>query len=325
MQRTKRVMIIDSLNLFLRSYNASPALSSHGPPVGGVLGYLRSLQKCMREIKPDEVIVVWDGPGGSRRKRTIFKNYKEGRKPVKMNRGNSFLTEEQDEQNKFWQQARLLEYLNNLPVIQLLAPEVEADDLIALVAKNHKYSDWNKIIVSNDKDFIQLCDRKTILHRPTQAETLNYKSVLEKYGIHPNNFTIARAMEGDKSDNIAGVKGIGLKSVKKYLPILAEEKSYLLSEIKDYCEEKKEEKIKTKFYDSVLDNMDLILQNYKIMQLDTPNISPQATIDARTQIAEFHYEMNWTAVETMLIQDRIGDTNFAEMRAMFNKIVVENK
>jgi len=321
----KRLVVIDSLNLFMRNYHASGFLSSHGPPVGGLLGYLRSLQKCIRECKPDEIIIVWDGPGGSTKKRKLYSNYKAGRKPVKINRGNSFLTDEEEEKNVLWQQSRLLEYLNNFPVIQIMEPQVEADDLIAFVTKNHKYNGWIKIIVSSDKDFIQLCDKETVLHRPMQSETLTWKNVIEKFGIHPNNFTIARAMEGDKSDNIAGVKGVGLKSVRKYLPFLSESKTYLLSDIEEYCKKKIEEGIKAKFYHSVLDNMNLIDENYRIMQLYTPNISAQVAQSTRQVLRDFVYELNVTGTKTMLLEDRIGDSNFEEMYALFKRIVVENK
>lgn len=321
----KRLMIIDSLNLFMRNYHASGFVSANGPPVGGLIGYLRSLQKYIRDIRPDEIIVVWDGPGGSTKKRKIYNNYKAGRKPVKINRGNSLLTEEDEERNILWQQSRLFEYLNNFPIIQVLEPQVEADDLIAFVARNHKYDGWAKIIVSSDKDFIQLCDKETVLYRPMQGETLTWKSVVENFGIHPNNFTIARAMEGDKSDNIAGVKGVGLKSVKKYLPFLSESKTYLIADIEKYCRKRMEDGVKTKFYNSVLDNLSLIRQNYNIMQLYTPNISAQVAQSIRKIIQEFIYEINITETKTMLMEDRVGENNFEEMYAVLRRIVVENK
>ena len=66
--------------------------------------------------------------------------------------------------------------------------------------------------ISNDQDFLQLCDDKTILLRPGKKEqVLNKKKVLEEYGIHPRNFAWARAVVGDKSDNLEGVRGLGLK------------------------------------------------------------------------------------------------------------------
>jgi len=234
----KRLMIIDGLNLFIRNYIRSPIMSTNGQPMGGVIGYLRSLQKLVREIKPDEIIIVWDGPGGSRKKKGMISNYKGGRNPIRLNRNVQMLTEDEEIKNKIWQQIRLTEYLNNFPIMQFMEQDIEADDLIAFVAQHHKYSDWHKIIVSQDKDFIQLCNKSIILFRPIQNEILTWKKVVDDFGIHPNNFALARAMAGDKSDNISGVTGVGLKSVKKYLSFLSEEHSYYFEDIEKHCIEK---------------------------------------------------------------------------------------
>jgi len=321
----KRVMIIDSLNLFIRNYVVSPIMSTNGQPMGGTIGYLRSLQKYVREIKPDEIIIVWDGPGGSRKKKSIISNYKEGRSPVRLNRNVNVLTEDQQMKNQVWQQLRLIEYLNNFPIIQFLEPEIEADDLISFVAQHHKYSDWHKIIVSSDKDFIQLCNKDTVLFRPIQNEILSWKKVVEEYGIHPNNFAVARSMAGDKSDNISGIPGVGLKSVKKYLPFLVEEKSYFFEDIERECREKIEEGVKTKFYSSVLDNFQLIRNNYRGMQLYAPNISVQVAQKTRETIQNFNFELNITETQKMLLQDGVAQTSLEEMYTRFRKIVVDNK
>ena len=62
----KRVLIVDALNMYLRSYIINPTLSSNGSPVGGTVGTLQSLNKLARETKPDRIIVCWDGSGGSK-------------------------------------------------------------------------------------------------------------------------------------------------------------------------------------------------------------------------------------------------------------------
>ena len=129
-------------------------------------------------------------------------------------------------ENKIWQQTRLAEYLNNLAVIQLMLTSVEADDIIAQVVQNPRYEDWQRVIVSSDKDFLQLCDGNTVLFRPIQKEVLNSNDIVKKYKIHPNNFALARAIVGDKSDNLQGVGGVGLATVAKRFPFLVEEKSY---------------------------------------------------------------------------------------------------
>ena len=121
----KNVIIIDALNMFLRSYVISPHLDKRGMPVGGTIGFLKSLQKVSRDFDADEVIVAWDGHEGSQRKRSMNKDYKGGRKPVRFNRRMIDLPEDQEAANKGYQQVRLMEYLNHMPIIQLIADYTE--------------------------------------------------------------------------------------------------------------------------------------------------------------------------------------------------------
>ena len=90
----KRVMIIDALNAYLRAYIVDPSLSSNGQPIGGIKGFLKILQKLTRDMNPDQVVVVWDGPNGSRKRKSMDKNYKEGRKPIRLNRAFHNLTDD---------------------------------------------------------------------------------------------------------------------------------------------------------------------------------------------------------------------------------------
>ena len=105
----KRVIIIDALNMMLRSYIVNPSLSRNGQPIGGLKGFLQSLQKLCRESKPDAVVIAWDGQGGSNRRRQMNKNYKEGRKPIRLNRDIRNLSEAEEVTNKIWQQTSLME------------------------------------------------------------------------------------------------------------------------------------------------------------------------------------------------------------------------
>ena len=61
-RRMKRVMIIDALNMFLRAFIIDPSLSQHGQPIGGIKGSFKILQKLVRNIKPNEIVICWDGP-----------------------------------------------------------------------------------------------------------------------------------------------------------------------------------------------------------------------------------------------------------------------
>ena len=81
----KRVIVIDALNMFIRNYIVNPMISTNGNPIGGSVGFLNSVKKLMRESKPDQVIICWDGAGGSQRRRQTVKEYKQGRKPLRKN------------------------------------------------------------------------------------------------------------------------------------------------------------------------------------------------------------------------------------------------
>ena len=162
------VLIVDSLNLFIRSYCVSAQVShTGGYSLGGTIGFLRSLRRIVEEIQPSRVIVVWEG-GGSSKRRSLFKEYKQNRRPLKLNR---FYEDDipDSEDNKVFQIALLVKFLKSSPVTQLFVTDFEADDVIAYLVKG-PLKDVEKIIVSSDKDMYQLLDDKTrqySLHKRT--------------------------------------------------------------------------------------------------------------------------------------------------------------
>ena len=93
--------------------------------------------------------------------------------------------------------------------------------------------------------------------------------------IHPNNFAVARAMAGDASDNIDGVKGLGLTTIANRMPFLAEEKECLTGDVFDFCKKQIEEGSKLKLFQNVLDVSEQVHTNYTVMQLSAPNLSFQ--------------------------------------------------
>ena len=250
----KRLLLIDGMNNFLRSYVVNPSLDANGSHVGGMVGFINSMKKAISETKPDAVIVAWEGANGSRRRKEIN--------------------------------------LEKLPVLQMSLDDVEADDIIAWATKSNHYADYQKIIFSNDKDFLQLCDDRTILYRPTTKVVHNKNSILEEFKIHPRNFAIAKAIAGDKSDNIIGAPRVGLATVAKRFPFLAEDKDYILQNIFDFCQEKnKETKKPPQVYKSVLECSGTLKDNYDIVQLYEPMISLQGQQRLSEAVAGFTPEL----------------------------------
>ena len=325
----KRLLIVDGLNIYMRNYNANPSISTNGDPIGGCKGFLASLQKVAREVNPDKIVVVWDGEGGSIRKRKIVKGYKEGRKPVRLNRMvRDLLTEEQEIQNRAWQYERTIDYINSMPIHQIRVDGCEADDIISYVNLMDEFDDWLKIIVSSDKDFYQCASadgniNKTVIWRPREKgkkEVIREKDLLDTYAIHPVNFVMARALEGDKSDNLKGVDGVGLKTVAKRFPFLKEDNEYTLEDIFEAC---KKNLGKPKIYDKILESKDLIMTNYKMMQLSSPNIPFQDIPYIRSAIEDMDMSFNKTEVVTMMIKDGFGAGNWDTLYSLMKRFAIE--
>tara|TARA_Y100000310_G_scaffold338594_1_gene428640 strand:- start:6679 stop:7647 length:969 start_codon:yes stop_codon:yes gene_type:complete len=318
-----RVLIVDALNQYYRAYIVDPSISTNGQPIGGIKGFFKILQKLVRETKPDRIVICWDGAGGSKRRKGKHKDYKSGRKPIRLNREIRNLTENEEMENKIWQQARVIEYLNQMPMIQLMLDNVEADDLIGYITSSSEFAGWQKIIVSSDKDFFQLADEETVIYRPVQKEILNAKRLLERFEIHPNNFAIARAMAGDKSDNIKGVGGIGLPTAAKRLPMLRRSETVLVDDLVDYAKAQIIEGSKLKVYDTIIEQQGKIELNYKLMQLYVPNISPQGKAELRETFKNSECAFNKTEVQKMMIMDGFGEFNWSELAQVCRKIVIK--
>ena len=315
----KKVMIIDGLNMFLRSYIVVPSMDPRGNPSGGTYGFMKSLQKICGKFQPDEIVVCWDGQGGSQKRKEIDKNYKEGRSPVRFNRRLIDLSPEETEKNKYNQQMRLMEYLNDLPVIQTMIDFVEADDCISYIAQHKRYNEWEKIIVSSDKDFFQLIAKDVRLYRPIQDQIVTYDSLIEEFKIHPKNFALARAMVGDKSDNLPGVPRVGMKTVASKFDFLIENKPYEVEDVISSC---KAVNKKLKFHENILKSEELVNKNYKIMQLYSPSISKIHKDQINFSLKEFEPKMKKLELTQKLHYDGIKAGSFTVLFNVLKKITL---
>lgn len=303
--------------MFIRSYIVNPTLDKKGNPIGGCIGFLKSLQKVCRKFEPQEVIIAWDGHEGSQRKRALNKEYKEGRGPIRFNRRLIDLSPEEQTRNKAYQLIRLMEYLNELPVIQITIDYVEADDVIAYAARHLVYAFWDKIIVSSDKDFFQLCDQYTSVYRPIQDKLVTEQSIIDEFKIHPNNFALARAIAGDPSDNLPGVPGVGLKTIAKRFPFLADKEESSCEKIITSCTMQGK---RLKLHENIIRSASLVKNNYKIMQLYSPNIRPINRIFIDNAIMNFEPEFSRLSFTKMLFSDDVGYINFEELSRIMKNI-----
>ena len=298
-----RVLIVDGLNTFIRAFAVNPAINEDGLHIGGMMGFLKSLRYTSDILKPSRVIVVFDGKNGSGRRQKIYPEYKGTRKVKRrLNRNVDWGTAPQDEEQSMRQQmGRLVEYLEQLPLTLICVDGIEADDTMAYISQQ-LLPKSDIMLMSTDKDFLQLVDDRVKVWSPTKKKLYTKEKVFEEYGIHSQNMLTYRILDGDKSDNIGGIKGAGLKTVKKFLPEILEEKKFTAKDLLDFTE-KSDGKIK--FLENIKKSSNLIKRNYLLMQLqnvDIPNhtkMKIQGAVNGKVpQLIKYKFQ-------TMFLKDKL--------------------
>ncbi len=262
--------MVDALNLFTRHFVAHPAMGVNGNHLGGVVGFLGELRSLCTRFRPKRVYVVWES-GGSARRRSLYPDYKMHRRPEKLNR---YYEEDipQTVSDRNSQIAAVVKLLNRLPICQMYGQDCEADDVIAYICR-YMHPESLHIILSADKDYYQLIRDNSVIYSPTWKKLVNIEEVIEKFGVHPNNFALAKSVCGDNSDNIPGVQGVGFKTLAKRFPELSLPEDIIVEKFLEIAESRKNGKVK--IFDSICESQDLILRNWKLVYLDSSSIPPQ--------------------------------------------------
>jgi len=159
---------------------------------------------------------------------------------------------------------RLKDYLECLPLHSLTMEKLEADDIIADLALGASASGKQVTIVSSDKDFLQLIDGCISVYSPIKKTLFTKDNIIEELEVLPQNYNIVKALLGDNSDNLAGVKGLGLKTLIKEFPGLNTNPNYELEDIYTVCEQNLDGK---SIFAKIIHNWDRVKTNYQLMNL----------------------------------------------------------
>lgn len=302
-----KIMIVDGLNTFLRGFAMNPTLNPDGEHVGGIVAFLQSVGAAVRKFKPTRCIVVFDGKGGSARRKNIYEGYKEGRTPKGQKRYNRTYEHHQDnaQEDMKRQIGRLALYMKALPVTTLMVDHVEADDVIAyLCSELYEEREHEKIIMSTDKDFFQLVRPGTKLYRPTKKQVYTAKEVWEEYGVPVHNFTAYRAVLGDSSDNVPGVDQVGDKRFRDKFGELAQSENRIKpADLVEYADERSDE---STIYERVAAEQDLLERNFALMELaDGVDISAAKKSQIRDAVQVPPSKMSQVQFRRLYMEDKL--------------------
>ena len=267
------VVVIDGLNIFSRHYEANPAMSGDGQQVGGFVGTLSTIRELINLVHPRRVIVAWEG-GGSKRRRSIDKDYKKGRAP-RLEGLNRYYDDIPDTlENRNFQLANLINFLRTTPVEQIYAQDAEADDAIAYVIGSMPEARF--LIASSDRDMYQLIeDGRVVVWTPGRRKFVTEKECLAEFRIHPTNFALAKAIVGDVGDNVKGVKGCGWKYLARWAPGLSTSETVYMSDLLSSLGSLNETK-RSKTIENILASKDKISKNLRLVSLSASSLPHQA-------------------------------------------------
>lgn len=205
-------LLVDGDNLLIIGFYGAKNVFYKGVHIGGIFHFLNTLRKSFESHHLDKIVVFWDGRDGALSRRKIYQHYKENRK-------NRVKSEEEEEAFES-QRIRVKQYLEELYVRQGEYEYCETDDCIAYYVQNSYREE--KIIYSSDGDLTQLVDEKTTIYNPShrkmyaKGDTIlyNHQEVLIE------NVKIIKMLCGDSSDNISGIRGLGIKRLLTFFPEL---------------------------------------------------------------------------------------------------------
>ena len=246
MEGSKKIFLIDGSAFLYRAFHAIRSLStSEGHPTNATFGFTRILLKLLKDNSPEYAVVMFDVKGPTFRHK-LYDEYKANRPPMP-----------EELAVQIPDIKRVIEALN-IPIIEKLG--FEADDLVGTYSKLAQEEGFDVVMVTGDKDFIQLITEKCTLWDPMKDTISDMDKIKEDMGISPHQFIDVLGLAGDTADNIPGAKGVGPKTAIK---LIAE-----FGSIKNLYENLDGVKSKKKLYENLLTGKDNVLLSRDLATID---------------------------------------------------------
>jgi DNA polymerase-1 len=207
--------LVDGSGFLFRAFFAlPPLLTPEGNPIGAILGFINMILKVQEEHAPDYWALALDC-GRSTHRTQLDPNYKANRSEIHPDLGAQF--------------ALMPELCKAMNLVLLQEKGVEADDLLATYTKAAKQAGHKVLVVSSDKDMMQLVGGPVEMFDPLKQKRWDERAVQEAWGVLPYQLSSLMALMGDASDNIQGIPGVGPKTALKWLTLCGSLESLLLN------------------------------------------------------------------------------------------------
>ncbi len=202
-KKSEKLVLVDGSGYIFRAFHGLPMMTRpDGTPINAVFGFTKMLLKLTEDLKPSHVVVIFDA-GRVTFRNDIYPEYKANR------------SEPPEELVPQFPLVREAAKAMSLPVLEM--PGFEADDLIASFARAAENQNMSCLIVSSDKDLMQLVRGSVSMLDPMKNRTIGVAEVIEKFGVGPDKVIDVQSLAGDSTDNVPGVPGIGIKTAAELI------------------------------------------------------------------------------------------------------------
>ncbi|HJK87535.1 MAG TPA: 5'-3' exonuclease H3TH domain-containing protein, partial [Candidatus Megaira endosymbiont of Hartmannula sinica] len=192
-----RTVIIDGYSFIFRAYYIHKLSTPSGKPIGAIYGFISMLLKLINDLNIKKAVIVLDS-GSKNFRHDIYDQYKANRKPA--------------EEDLISQLKILPDICNKIGFTTIAKKGFEADDVIATLSCFYSKEGKKSVIVSSDKDLMQLINKNSLMYDPSKRKYVSQKDIHDKFGVSADKVHDVQSLMGDSSDNITGVKGIGPKT-----------------------------------------------------------------------------------------------------------------
>ena len=313
MNKQNRLILIDGSAYIFRAYYGLPPMNrSDGTPINAVFGFTNMLVKLIEDYRDDKMIVVFDAARENFRNK-IYKDYK-------ANRGET-------PEDLIPQFEIIRECVNAFNIPQIEIEGFEADDIIATYCKLAEKQNIKSIIVSSDKDLMQLVNKDTEMLDPMKNKIVGIDQVIEKFGLPPEKVIQIQALTGDTVDNIPGVPGIGPKTALQLIQEFGDVHN-LIEKANTITQEKRRNTILENKED-ILVSLELVkLKNDIKLPISISKIHTYSSVNINENLSKFLSNQGFKSISERLKNNSFIRTKIAETldtKELNKKYTVINK
>ena len=299
MNKQNRLILIDGSAYIFRAYYGLPPMNRpDGTPINAVFGFTNMLVKLIEDFRNDKMLVVFDAA------RINFRNniYKE----YKANRGET-------PEDLIPQFEIIRDCVNSFNIPQIEMEGYEADDIIATYCKIAFKQKIKTIIVSSDKDLMQLVNDEVTMLDPMKNKEIGINQVIEKFGLPPEKVIQIQALTGDKVDNIPGAPGIGPKTALELIKNFGDVNN-LIKNAHEIPQEKRR--------NVILDNKDEILISLELVKLKNDisipikieDIHSYSSVKSNQNLSNFLYQQGFKSIAERIVNNSFISITDSEIK-----------